>query len=152
MFYLQWIKARYFIWMDKVSSWNIGKVLNCDYVLPRTPPTQITQAVSFSFLFFFFANREYRTPECLTAISFNSRWILSMIIDCTEYFRCRQCHMQASPFGIESKTGTNSLVFFPRRFFGLYVQYSHFYCWYFLLSSLLLLLLLFWINLLLPMK
>ena len=130
--------------MDKVSSWNIGKVLNCDCVLPRTPPTQITQAVSFSFLFFFFANREYRTPEWLTAISFNSRWILSLIIDCTEYFRCRQCHMQASPFGIGIEDCYKFFGFFPRRFFGLYVIlistigifcYHHYYYSYYYFGS-----------------
>lgn len=64
-----------------------------------TDATDSANAGSIFFLFFFFfANRECRTPECPTAISLNSIWILSLKIDCTECFRCRQCHVQATSF------------------------------------------------------
>ena len=62
-----------------------------------------------------------------------------MIIDCTEYFRCRQGHiiiMQASPFGIgiedwynlanNIKFGKLFGFFFPRLFFG-FMCYHFFY-------------------------
>ena len=61
----------------------------------------------------------------------------------TEYFRCRQGHiiiMQASPFGIGIEDWCKFFVFFPRRFFVLYVIiistisifcYHYYYSYYF---------------------
>lgn len=127
-----------------LTHWQDAKL----WVRFTTDATNTDNGGGFFFLsvFFFFAQIVNAVHLNTWWQPHNSRWILSLKIDCAEYFRCWQYHVQASPFGIGIEDWCKFFGFFPRRFFGLYViiistfgifcyQHYYYYCYYYFEST-----------------